>query len=111
MPEIIEKKLYKDFKSLFQEESQDAKERIINMIEAVLNLKRDIKGRREDLSPWVVVLGLHKNGKYESYLEESNEKAEKLLKLLLEQNINYWSKIPVRGLSLIWSEYSGEDLK
>ncbi len=46
------------------------KERIIKFIETILNLKRDIKGRREDLSPWLIVLGLYNNGKYESYLNK-----------------------------------------
>jgi len=48
----------------------DAKRRIITLIETILNLKRDIKGRREDLSPWIVILGLYDNGKYESFLDK-----------------------------------------
>ena len=35
-----------------------------------MNLKRDIKGRREDLSPWLAVLGLYNKGKYESYVDK-----------------------------------------
>ena len=44
--------------------------RIISLIETILNLKRDIKGRREDLSPWLAVLGLYNKGKYESYVDK-----------------------------------------
>lgn len=47
-----------------------AKKRILQLIETVLNLKRDIKGRREDLSPWFVVLGLHSDGRYESFVDK-----------------------------------------
>ncbi len=50
--------------------SETTNERIVSLIETILNLKRDIKGRREDLSPWVVILGLYENGKYESYLDK-----------------------------------------
>jgi len=50
--------------------SKIANERIISLIETILNLKRDIKGRREDLSPWLIVLGLYNNGKYESYFDK-----------------------------------------
>jgi len=46
-----------------------AKNRIVQLIETVLNLKRDIKGRREDLSPWLVVLGIYKDGRYETFLD------------------------------------------
>ena len=46
------------------------KERIISLVETVLNLKRDIKGRREDLSPWLIIVGLYEDGKYESYFDK-----------------------------------------
>lgn len=47
-----------------------AQERILQLIETVLNLKRDIKGRREDLSPWFVVLGIYKDGRYETFMDK-----------------------------------------
>ena len=47
-----------------------AKERIVQLIETILNLKRDIKGRREDLSPWLVVLGIYRNGSYETFIDK-----------------------------------------
>lgn len=47
-----------------------AKNRIVQLIEAVLNLKRDIKGRREDLSPWLVILGIYKDGRYETFIDK-----------------------------------------
>jgi hypothetical protein len=49
--------------------------------------------------------------KYPDYLKNSNEDAKELLELLLEQNLNYFSKIAIRGLELRYRKYSGEDLK
>ncbi len=47
-----------------------ANERIVQLVDTILHLKRDIKGRREDLSPWLVILGLYENGKYETFLDK-----------------------------------------
>ena len=47
-----------------------AKKRIVQLIETILNLKRDIKGRREDLSPWLVVLGIYQDGRYETFVDK-----------------------------------------
>jgi len=51
-------------------DNQLAKERIVQLFDTVLNLKRDIKGRREDLSPWLVILGLYENGRYETFADK-----------------------------------------
>ncbi len=51
-------------------EENKAKQRIVDLIDAVLNLKRDIKGRREDLSPWLVVVGKYNDGRYESFADK-----------------------------------------
>lgn len=45
-------------------------ERIIQLVETIFNLKREIKGRMEDLSPWLVICGLYNNGKYETYVDK-----------------------------------------
>jgi len=47
-----------------------AKERIAQLVDAVLNLKRDIKGRREDLSPWLMIVGLYDDGRYETFADK-----------------------------------------
>ena len=47
-----------------------AKKRIVNFVEVVLNLKRDIKGRREDLSPWLAIIGLYEDGRYETFADK-----------------------------------------
>ena len=47
-----------------------AKERIEQFIEALLHLKRDIKARREDLSPWLMIVGLYENGRYETFMDK-----------------------------------------
>lgn len=51
-------------------DEEKIKDRIINLIDTILNLKRDIKGRREDLSPWIVILGLYNDGRYETHLDK-----------------------------------------
>lgn len=47
-----------------------ANDRIVQLVETILNLKRDIKGRREDLSPWLVIVGLYNDGKYETFADK-----------------------------------------
>ncbi|MEM4680631.1 MAG: type I-B CRISPR-associated protein Cas7/Cst2/DevR [Nanopusillaceae archaeon] len=44
------------------------KERIINLIKSIFNLKREIRGRMEDLSPWLAICGLYKDGRFETYM-------------------------------------------
>lgn len=46
------------------------KERIVELVETILNLKRDIKGRREDLSPWLMIIGMYENGRYETFADK-----------------------------------------
>lgn len=45
-------------------------ERIKKLVETIFNLKREIKGRLEDLSPWLVICGLYNNGRYETYADK-----------------------------------------
>ncbi len=40
------------------------------MIDIIFNLKREIKGRIEDLSPWLALVGFYNNGKYETYMDK-----------------------------------------
>ena len=51
-------------------DDKTAKQRIIDLVDIALNLKRDIKGRREDLSPWLVIIGKYTNGRYESFVDK-----------------------------------------
>jgi CRISPR-associated protein Cst2 len=44
--------------------------RIKQLVETLFSLKREIKGRMEDLSPWLVICGLYTDGKYETYLDK-----------------------------------------
>lgn len=43
------------------------KERIKNLVRAILNAKRNIKGRAEDLSPILLVVGIYNNTMYDTY--------------------------------------------
>jgi CRISPR-associated protein Cst2 len=61
------------------------KERIIQLIETVLNLKREIKGRMEDLSPWLAVIGLYNDGKYETYLDKMELAKSNLYKIITKE--------------------------
>ncbi len=60
----------KNIKEDIKIDEDKAKKRIIQLIETVLNLKRDIKGRREDLSPWLVILGIYEDGRYETFVDK-----------------------------------------
>ncbi len=46
------------------------KKRICQLVDTVFNLKREIKGRMEDLSPWLLICGLYTNGRYNTYLDK-----------------------------------------
>ncbi len=61
-------KLYKINFSLKDENKKQ--ERIIQLIKSILNLKRDIKGRQEDLTPKLLVLGLYNNNPYQSFKDK-----------------------------------------
>jgi CRISPR-associated protein Cst2 len=50
--------------------SNKRNERIKTLVETIFNLKREIKGRLEDLSPWLVICGLYNNGRYETYTDK-----------------------------------------
>jgi CRISPR-associated protein Cst2 len=45
-------------------------ERIIQLIKSILYLKRDIKGRQEDLTPKLLILGLYNNHPYLSFKDK-----------------------------------------
>ena len=50
--------------------SNKRNDRIKTLVETIFNLKREIKGRLEDLSPWLVICGLYNNGRYETYTDK-----------------------------------------
>ena len=43
--------------------------RIEYLLKTLMYLKRDIKGKREDLSPWLVVAGDYENMNYDTYMD------------------------------------------
>ena len=51
-------------------DEEEIKKRIKNLIKVILNLKRSIKGRLEDLSPKVLVLGVYKDSPYKTYKDK-----------------------------------------
>ena len=46
---------------------EQIKERVEQLISVILNLKRDIKGRAEDLKPKLIVVGVYKDKPYKTY--------------------------------------------
>ncbi|MDI9623606.1 MAG: type I-B CRISPR-associated protein Cas7/Cst2/DevR [Candidatus Aenigmatarchaeota archaeon] len=46
------------------------KERILSLIKALMNLKRSIKGREEDLSPKLLIAGVYNDGPYKTYRDK-----------------------------------------
>ena len=57
--------------SLKKESNNDpVKDRVCELTKAILNLKRSIKGRDEDLSPKLVALGIYKNKPYRTYKDK-----------------------------------------
>jgi len=54
--------------SLKQEGSEDpVLKRVKELVKTILNLKRSIKGRCEDLSPKLMIVGIYKNKPYKTY--------------------------------------------
>ena len=56
-------------KRITQIDDKEKEEMITQLIESIFTLKREIKGRMEDLSPWLVVAGLYDKEKYDSYTD------------------------------------------
>jgi len=44
-------------------------QRIRQLLETIMYLKRDIKGKREDISPWLVVAGIYNDMNYDTYMD------------------------------------------
>jgi len=54
--------------SLKQDKNKDlVLERVKELVKTILNLKRSIKGRCEDLSPKLMIVGIYKNKPYKTY--------------------------------------------
>lgn len=51
-------------------DNDPVKERVIELLKAVLNLKRSIKGREEDLSPKLLIMGVYKDKPYQTYKDK-----------------------------------------
>ncbi|MGB9844487.1 type I-B CRISPR-associated protein Cas7/Cst2/DevR [Methanothermobacter tenebrarum] len=51
-------------------DNEKIKERILNFIRALMNLKRSIKGREEDLSPKLLIAGIYSDCPYKTYKDK-----------------------------------------
>lgn len=64
---------------------EDKRNRISQLIETLFHLKREIKGRMEDLSPWLIICGLYNNGKYETYLDKIELEKSHVYKVITKE--------------------------
>lgn len=60
-------KLFKLTYKYAPKDKPDKLKNLINLIKAILNLNRSIKGRNESLAPKLLIVGLYKNVPYKSY--------------------------------------------
>jgi CRISPR-associated protein Cst2 len=51
-------------------DKEKIKDRILQLIDSILNLKRNIKGRSEDLSPKLLILGLYNKNNYLTFKDK-----------------------------------------
>ena len=86
--------------SLKESENEDpVKERIIGLVKAILNLKRSIKGREEDLSPKLMVVGIYKNNPYKTYKDRIllvDEYCEEEYDEVIEEPLENGRKIKIK---------------
>ena len=54
----------------FRIDEQEKNERIKQLLETIFTLKREIKGRMENLSPWLMIVGLYNDARYETYMDK-----------------------------------------
>ncbi|WP_424355916.1 type I-B CRISPR-associated protein Cas7/Cst2/DevR [Methanobacterium sp. MBAC-LM] len=67
----LNKDLYLTRYGLKKDSNNDpVKERVIELLKAILNLKRSIKGREEDLAPKLIVMGVYRNNSYKTYKDK-----------------------------------------
>ncbi len=75
--------------------------RIEDLIKAILNLKRSIKGREEDLSPKLMVVGIYKNNPYKTYKDRIlllDEYCEEEYDEVIEESLENGRKIKIKHL-------------
>lgn len=65
--------------------SDTTKNRIIQLVETILYLKREIKGRLEDLSPWLIICGLYNNGKFDTYADKTELEKSHIYKIITKE--------------------------
>jgi len=60
--------------------------RIRQLLETIMYLKRDIKGKREDISPWLAVAGIYDNMNYDTYIDRIELLKSKKHSIMREEN-------------------------
>jgi len=75
------------------------KKRVEDLIRVILNLKRSIKGREEDLSPKLMVVGIYKNNPYKTYKDKISlvdEYCEEEYDEVIEEPLENGRKIKIK---------------
>ena len=75
------------------------KKRVEDLIRVILNLKRSIKGREEDLSPKLMVVGIYKNNPYKTYKDRISlvdEYCEEEYDEVIEEPLENGRKIKIK---------------
>lgn len=73
--DVVELSEFAEFKDVYMvkyklKDDERIKERILNLIKVLMNLKRSIKGREEDLSPKLLIAGIYNNCPYKTYKDK-----------------------------------------
>ncbi|MEM3374259.1 MAG: type I-B CRISPR-associated protein Cas7/Cst2/DevR [Candidatus Woesearchaeota archaeon] len=64
------------------DKTEEKNTRIKTLIETLLCLKREIKGRLEDLSPWLMICGLYRNGNFNTFLDRIELSKNNIYKII-----------------------------
>jgi len=66
-------------------DEQIRNERIKQLLETIFVLKREIKGRMEDLSPWLMIVGLYNDARYETYMDKIEISRSNIYKVITNE--------------------------
>ena len=83
------------------ENEKSVKNRVHELIKSILNLKRSIKGREEDISPKLMVVGIYKNNPYKTYKDRIlliDEYCEEEYDEVIEEPLENGRKIKIKHI-------------
>lgn len=81
-------------------------ELVKEFLETIFSLKREIKGRMEDLSPWLVMAGFYSDGKYDSYMDRLELSKSHIYKVITKER-----ELPPDGEGRVVREVENETIE